>query len=114
MWWTFLCHSIEIRGLGGAIFEFISAVKESKRFSEIILKYNYKFINKYLKFIFRNTNYIPLNSVQFGELDSTKIIEETVKKNKKLVDINQYFINQNTILLLFLKKPPRRRCHFKL
>ena len=88
IWWTFLCHSIEIRGLGGAIFEFISAVKESKRFSEIILKYNYKFINKYLKFIFRNTNYMPLNSVQFGELDSTKIIEETVKKNKKLVDIN--------------------------
>lgn len=97
-----------------AIFTTISAVKESKRFSEIILKYNYKFINKYLKFIFRNTNYMPLNSVQFGELDSTKIIEETVKKNKKLVDINQYFINQNTILLLFLKKPPRRRCHFKL
>ena len=57
---------------------------------------------------------MPLNSVQFGELDSSKIIEETVKKNKKLVDINQYFINQNTIILLFLKKPPRRRCHFKL
>ena len=112
MWWTFLCQGIEIRGLGEAIFEFISAVKESKRFSEIILKYNYKFINKYLKF--RNTNYIPLDCVQFGEFDSTKIIEETVKKNKKLVDINQYFINQNTILLLFLKKPPRRRCHFKL
>ena len=67
-----------------------------------------------MKFVFRNTNYIPLDCVQFGEFDSTKIIEETVKKNKKLVDINQYFINQNTILLLFLKKPPRRRCHFKL
>ena len=41
-----------------------------------------------LKFIFHNTNHIPLDSVQCGESDSTKIIEEIAKKKKKLVNIN--------------------------
>ena len=41
-----------------------------------------------LKFIFHNTNYIPLGSVQCRESDSTKIIGEIAKKKKKLVSIN--------------------------
>ena len=59
-----------------------------RRASEIILKYKHKFIKNLLKFIFHNTNYIPLDSVQCGESDSTKIIEEIAKKKKKLVNIN--------------------------
>ena len=31
---------------------------------------------------------MPLDSVQYGESDSTKIIEEITKKKKKLLDIN--------------------------
>ena len=41
-----------------------------------------------MKFIFHNTNYIPLDSVQCGELNSTKIVEKIAKKKKKLVNIN--------------------------
>ena len=51
---------------------------------------------------------------QYGELDSTKIIEEITKTKKKLVNIISYFSNKNTVLLLFIKYPPRRRLHFSL
>ena len=51
---------------------------------------------------------------QYGELDSTKIIEEITKTKKKLVNIISYFSNKNTVLLLFIKNPPRRRLHFSL
>ena len=54
----------------------------------MILKYTHKFIKNLLKLIFHNTNYIPLDSAQCGESESTKIIEEIVKKKKKLVNIN--------------------------
>ena len=54
----------------------------------MILKYAHKFIKNLLKFTFHNTNYIPLDSVQCGESDSTKIIEEIAKKKKKLANIN--------------------------
>ena len=40
-----------------------------------------------LKFIFHNTNYIPLDSVQCGESDSTKIIEEITKKTSEYIYI---------------------------
>ena len=59
-----------------------------RRASEIILKYNHKFIKNLLKFIFHNTNYIPLDSVQCGESGSAKIIEVIAKKKKKLENIN--------------------------
>ena len=62
--------------------------REIRRVSEIILKYNHIFIKNLLKFIFHNTNYTPLDSVQCGESDSNKIIEETAKTKKKLVNIN--------------------------
>ena len=61
---------------------------ERSRVSEIILKYNHIFIKNLLKFIFHNTNYIPLDSVQCRESGSTKIIGEIAKKKKKLVNIN--------------------------
>ena len=47
-----------------------------------------KIIKNLLKFIFHNTNYIPLDSVQCRESGSTKIIREITKKKKKLVNIN--------------------------
>ena len=56
--------------------------------TEMILKYNYKFIKNLLRFISHNTNYIPPDSVQCGESDSTEIIEEIAKKKNKLVNIN--------------------------
>ena len=54
---------------------------------------------------------MPVDSVQCGESDSTKIFEEIAKKKKKLVNINNYFSNKCTVLLLFIKNP-RRRFHF--
>ena len=67
---------------------FSDTEREIRRVSEIIVKYNYIFIKNLLKFIFHNTNYTPLDSVQWGESDSNKIIEEIAKKKKKLVNIN--------------------------
>ena len=40
-----------------------------------------------MTFMFHNANYIPLDSVQCGESDGTKITEEIAKKKKKLVNI---------------------------
>ena len=67
---------------------FSDTEREIRHVSEIIVKYNYIFIKNLLKFIFHNTNYTPLDSVQWGESDSNKIIEEIAKKKKKLVNIN--------------------------
>ena len=67
---------------------FSGTEREIRRVSEIIVKYNHIFIKNLLKFIFHNTNYTPLNSVQWGGSDSNKIIEEIAKKKKKLVNIN--------------------------
>ena len=55
---------------------------------------------------------MPVDSVQCGESDTTKIFEEIAKKKKKLVNINNYFSNKCTVLLLFIKNPRRRRFHF--
>ena len=35
-----------------------------------------------MKFIFHNINYITLDSVQYGESGSTKIIEKTSKRRR--------------------------------
>ena len=78
--------------------------RESKRFTEIILKYNYRFMKKQLKFISHNTTYVPLDSVRYGESGSTKMIEE--EKKNKLVNTNLYFSNQNSFTIF--KNPPRR------
>ena len=43
---------------------------------------------------------INVYSVQYRESDSTKIIEGIVKK-KKLVYINLYFSNQNTVFYYY-------------
>ena len=67
---------------------FSGTEREIRRVSEIIVKYNHIFIKNLLKFIFHNTNYTLLNSVQWGGSDSNKIIEEIAKKKKKLVNIN--------------------------
>ena len=66
----------------------IIRLREIRRVSEIILKYNHIFIKNLLKFIFHNTNYIPLDSAQCGQSDSIQIIEEIAKRKKKLVNIN--------------------------
>ena len=55
--------------------------RDIRRVSEIVSKYNHKFIKTLLKFIFHDTNYIRLDSVQCGE-SVLKLLKKSPKRRR--------------------------------